>query len=59
MIEITEKIKEEVEKRAIPLKIKKVAQKEGMHTLRESALRKLFAGATTFDEIIRVTGIAE
>ena len=36
--------------------IQKVARKEGMHTLRESALAKLKAGITTVGEVLRVTG---
>jgi general secretion pathway protein E len=36
--------------------IKKAALKEGMHTLRESAIAKMKAGVTTFEEVIRVTG---
>ena len=39
------------------LKIKDMAVKRGMRTLRQSALRKLAEGATTFEEVIRVTGI--
>ncbi len=39
------------------LKIKETAMKRGMRTLRQSALRKLAEGATTFEEVIRVTGI--
>jgi type IV pilus assembly protein PilB len=37
-------------------KIKDAARKNGMITLRESAIRKLFAGMTTVEEVIRVTG---
>ncbi len=37
-------------------KIKEAARKNGMITLRESALRKLFTGMTTVEEVIRVTG---
>ena len=39
------------------LKIKEMAIKRGMRTLRQSALRKLAEGATTFEEVVRVTGI--
>ena len=39
------------------LKIKDMAVKRGMRTLRQSALRKLAEGQTTFEEVIRVTGI--
>lgn len=39
------------------LKIKDMAIKRGMRTLRQSALRKLAEGETTFEEVVRVTGI--
>jgi len=39
------------------LKIKEVAVKRGMRTLRQSALRKLAEGVTSFEEVVRVTGI--
>ena len=37
--------------------IKQDAIKRGMRTLRQSALRKLAEGVTTFEEVVRVTGI--
>ena len=39
------------------VKIKDVAVKRGMRTLRQSALRKLAEGITSFEEVVRVTGI--
>ena len=39
------------------MKIKDVAIKRGMRTLRQSALRKLAEGVTSFEEVVRVTGI--
>ncbi len=39
------------------LKIKEMAVKRGMRTLRQSALRKLAEGQTSFEEVVRVTGI--
>ncbi|MGH9456133.1 MAG: GspE/PulE family protein [Thermoanaerobaculia bacterium] len=39
------------------LKIKDMAIKRGMRTLRQSALRKLAEGVTTFEEVVSVTGI--
>jgi general secretion pathway protein E len=39
------------------LKIKEMAIKRGMRTLRQSALRKLAEGVTSFEEVVRVTGI--
>ena len=37
--------------------IKREAMKNGMRTLRQSALRKLAEGLTTFEEVVRVTGL--
>jgi general secretion pathway protein E len=37
--------------------LKREAVKNGMRTLRQSALRKLAEGQTTFEEVVRVTGI--
>jgi general secretion pathway protein E len=37
--------------------IKREAVRHGMRTLRQSALRKLAEGLTTFEEVVRVTGI--
>jgi general secretion pathway protein E len=37
--------------------IKREAIKNGMRTLRQSALRKLAEGVTTFEEVVRVTGL--
>jgi type II secretory ATPase GspE/PulE/Tfp pilus assembly ATPase PilB-like protein len=37
--------------------IKREAVKNGMRTLRQSALRKLAEGLTTFEEVVRVTGL--
>jgi general secretion pathway protein E len=39
------------------IKIKEMAVKRGMRTLRQSALRKLAEGTTSFEEVVRVTGI--
>jgi general secretion pathway protein E len=39
------------------LTIKDTAVKRGMRTLRQSALRRLAEGFTTFEEVVRVTGI--
>jgi general secretion pathway protein E len=39
------------------MKIKEMAVKRGMRTLRQSALRKLAEGTTSFEEVVRVTGI--
>jgi general secretion pathway protein E len=58
IMEITSKIKEEIHENSTPLKIKKVAQSQGMNTLRENAIKRLLQGITTVDEIIRVIGLS-
>lgn len=58
VMEITGKIREEIHEHATLSKIKKVAQSQGMNTLRENAIKKLFQGITTIDEIIRVIGLS-
>ncbi|HYG63927.1 MAG TPA: ATPase, T2SS/T4P/T4SS family [Thermoanaerobaculia bacterium] len=50
-------IKNLVVKGADAPEIKREATKNGMRTLRQSALRKLAEGITTFEEVVRVTGI--
>jgi general secretion pathway protein E len=57
IMEITEKIRNAVNEKATPSEIKKIAQSNGMVTLRECAIKKLLQGITTVDEIIRVTGL--
>lgn len=56
IMEMTEKIREAVDAKATPVQIKKIAKSNGMNTLRESAIKKLLKGVTTFDEVIRVLG---
>jgi general secretion pathway protein E len=58
IMEITGKLREEIRENTTPLKIKKVAQGQGMNTLWENAIKKLFQGITTVDEIIRVIGLS-
>ncbi len=57
MLQIDNAIRDLIERGEDFLKIKDIAIKRGMRTLRQSALRKLAEGATTFEEVIRVTGI--
>src|SRR5437868_6463827 len=57
MLGIDNAIRDLIDRSEDFLKIKDVAMKRGMRTLRQSALRKLAEGATTFEEVIRVTGI--
>ncbi len=58
VMEITEKIRVAIEEKAAPAKIRQIARSEGFKTLRECAVEIMFKGMTTFDEIIRVTGIS-
>jgi general secretion pathway protein E len=57
ILPIDESIKTLVLRGADAPEIKREAVKNGMRTLRQSALRKLAEGATTFEEVVRVTGI--
>jgi len=56
ILEVNDVIRGLIIEKAHTSKIKEAARKNGMITLRESALRKLFTGATTVEEVIRVTG---
>ena len=53
---VSDEIRHLIHTNAGAQEIKKTALKEGMHTLRESAIAKMKAGITTFEEVIRVTG---
>ncbi len=57
VMEITDRVKAAIEIKETPAKIKQIARSEGFSTLRENAIRKLLEGITTFDEVIRVTGL--
>lgn len=56
ILEINDIIRGLIIEKAHVSKIKEAGRRNGMITLRESALRKLFIGATTVEEVIRVTG---
>jgi len=51
---MTESIRDMVLKRASAQAIKQKAILEGMHTLRQDGLRKVWQGVTTFAEVVRV-----
>jgi type IV pilus assembly protein PilB len=53
---LSEKIRRLVTSQAPSTEIFKVAREEGMRTLRESAVEKVFQGTTTMTEMVRVTG---
>ena len=57
-MEITDKIRSAADDKAVPSVVKKIARSEGLVTLRECSIRKLLRGTTTFEEVIRVTGVA-
>jgi general secretion pathway protein E len=57
LLPIDSTIRDMVDRSEDFLKIKEMAIKRGMRSLRQSALRKLAEGTTTFEEVIRVTGI--
>jgi len=57
MLSIDNAIRDLIDRSEDFLKIKEMAIKRGMRTLRQSALRRLAEGTTTFEEVVRVTGI--
>ena len=56
MLEMTDGIRELVDKKASPSQIRAVAKKQGMVLLREAAIHKMLKQVTTFNEVVRVTG---
>jgi type IV pilus assembly protein PilB len=55
ILEIKENIKEQVINRAASDEILKVARKNGMTTMLEDGINKVFKGVTTLSEVLRVT----
>ena len=58
ILPLDEGVKELVVRGADTAEIKREAVHRGMRTLRQSALRKLAEGVTTFEEVVRVTGLS-
>jgi general secretion pathway protein E len=56
VMEVNEKIRPLITEKADADFIKRMAMTDGLVVLREAAVRKMLAGETTFDEVIRVTG---
>ncbi len=56
MLPMSEKIRRLITSQASSLDIFKTAREEGMRTLREAAIEKVFRGITTTTEMVRVTG---
>jgi len=53
---MTERVRRLVATQASAPEIFKSAREEGMRTLREAAIEKVFKGITTVTEMVRVTG---
>jgi general secretion pathway protein E len=56
ILPMTEKIRRLVAHQASSLEIFKAAREEGLRTLKEAAIEKVFRGVTTTTEMVRVTG---
>ncbi|MBU2530252.1 MAG: Flp pilus assembly complex ATPase component TadA [Elusimicrobia bacterium] len=56
ILEVNDEIRMLISAKAEVLKLKAAAIKNGMLTLRESVVRKLFQGVTTVEEVVRITG---
>ncbi len=56
ILPMTEKIRRLVGQQSGSLDIFKAAREEGLRTLKEAAIEKVFRGATTTTEMVRVTG---
>ena len=55
VLPITETLKELIIQEVDQESLRTRAKKEGMVTMRENAIRKLLDGATTYQEVLRVT----
>jgi general secretion pathway protein E len=55
ILPMTEKLRKLVVAKSTSPQLTKVARKDGMTTLRESAIKKLAQGITSFEEVLRVT----
>src|SRR6187402_1553316 len=59
LLDMSDQIREMIVERRPGSEIRRQAQKEGLASLRESAVKKVFAGMTTLHEINRVTFVEE
>ncbi len=55
IFEVTERIRQHIGTQTSLESITKIAREEGMSTLRESAIRNMLKGITTYSEVLRVT----
>jgi len=56
ILPMSEKIRRLVSQQSSSLELFKAAREEGLRTLKEAAIEKVFRGATTTTEMVRVTG---
>ena len=56
VLPMSERIRRLVATQAASLDIFKAAREEGLRTLKEAAIEKVFRGVTTTTELVRVTG---
>jgi type II secretory ATPase GspE/PulE/Tfp pilus assembly ATPase PilB-like protein len=56
VLPMTEKVRRLVSMQSGSLEIFKAAREEGLRTLKEAAMEKVFRGVTTVTEMVRVTG---
>jgi type IV pilus assembly protein PilB len=59
LLDMTDNVREMIIERRPGSEIRRQAEKEGLSSLRESAVKKVFAGVTTLYEINRVTFVEE
>ena len=59
LLDMSDTIREMIIERRPGSEIRRQAEKEGLSSLRESAVKKVFAGQTTLHEINRVTFVEE
>ncbi|HVF48578.1 MAG TPA: GspE/PulE family protein [Pyrinomonadaceae bacterium] len=59
LLDLSDNIREMIVERRPGSEVRRAAEAEGLHSLRESALKKVFAGLSTLHEINRVTFVEE
>jgi type IV pilus assembly protein PilB len=59
LLDLSDNIREMIVERRPGSEVRRAAEAEGLTSLRESALRKVFAGVSTLHEINRVTFVEE
>jgi type IV pilus assembly protein PilB len=55
VMELSDEMKQLIVRKASPSEIRMAASRTGVETLREVAVKKMLAGLTTLDEVVRVT----